>query len=106
MSGRYPNLGPSILADAGIPIVDRVGPLALRKIPDGSSVRIQGDRVFVGDRLVAVGRALVAVLEDLALTLLGVGADDRARGRAARGRRDLGDADLLRGVGAGEDLAI
>ena len=58
MSGRYPNLGPSILADAGIPIVDRVGPLALRKIPDGSSVRIQGDRVFVGDRLVAVGRAL------------------------------------------------
>ena len=58
ISGRYPNLGPSILADAGIPLIDRVGTLALRKIPDGAAVRIQGDRVVVDDRVVAVGVAL------------------------------------------------
>jgi uncharacterized membrane-anchored protein len=54
-SGRYPNLGPLILLEAGIPLVDSVGPLLLRKVREGDVVRVQGDRVFVGDRLVGVG---------------------------------------------------
>ena len=54
-SGRYPNLGPSILMDAGIPLVDTVGPLLLDKVREGDPIRLDGDRVFVGDHLVAVG---------------------------------------------------
>ncbi|GIU99710.1 MAG: thiamin pyrophosphokinase [Actinomycetota bacterium] len=54
-SGRYPNLGPRILLEAGIPLVDSVGPLLLRKVREGDPVRVEGDRVYVGDRLVGIG---------------------------------------------------
>lgn len=55
ISGRYPNLGPMILDDAGVPLVDRVGTLVLQKIREGDPVRLEHDRVFSGDRLVGVG---------------------------------------------------
>jgi uncharacterized membrane-anchored protein len=55
ISGRYPNLGPMILEDAGVPLVDRVGTLVLQKIREGDPVRLEHDRVFSGDRLIAVG---------------------------------------------------
>ena len=55
ISGRYPNLGPMILEDAGVPLVDRVGTLVLQKIREGDPVRLEHDRVFSGDRLVGVG---------------------------------------------------
>ena len=50
-----PNLGPMILEDAGVPLVDRVGTLVLQKIREGDPVRLEHDRVFTGDRLVGVG---------------------------------------------------
>jgi uncharacterized membrane-anchored protein len=55
ITGRYPNLGPLILLDAGIPLVDGVGSLLLRKVREGDLVKVDGDRVLVGDRLAAVG---------------------------------------------------
>ena len=55
ISGRYPNLGPLILARAGIPLVDGVGGLLTQKIREGSPVSLDGDRVLVGERVVAVG---------------------------------------------------
>jgi len=55
ISGRYPNLGPKILEEAGIPLVDRVGPLVLQKVREGDAVRLEDDRLFAGDRLLAVG---------------------------------------------------
>jgi uncharacterized membrane-anchored protein len=55
ISGRYPNLGPLILAEAGVPLIDRVGPLLMQKVREGDLVRLDGDRVFVGDRVVAIG---------------------------------------------------
>lgn len=54
-TGRYPNLGPSVLVQAGIPLLDGVGPLLMRKIHEGDPVVVDGDRVFSGDALVAVG---------------------------------------------------
>jgi uncharacterized membrane-anchored protein len=57
ISGRYPNLGPLILLQAGIPLVDHVGELVLRKIREGDELRLEGDRIFTGDRLVGVGIA-------------------------------------------------
>jgi uncharacterized membrane-anchored protein len=59
ISGRYPNLGPLLLVEAGIPLIDGVGPLLLRKVREGDSVRLDGDRVLVGERL--VGERLVGV---------------------------------------------
>jgi uncharacterized membrane-anchored protein len=55
ISGRYPNLGPLILGEAGIPLIDRVGPLLMDKVHEGDLLRLDGDRIYVGDRLVAVG---------------------------------------------------
>ncbi len=57
ISGRYPNLGPLVLAEHGIPLVDGVGPLLLQKVADGDAVRLEGDRLFAGDRLIGVGTA-------------------------------------------------
>jgi len=54
-SGRYPNLGPLILLEAGLPLLDSVGPLLLRKVREGDDLRIDGDRLYVEDRLVGVG---------------------------------------------------
>jgi uncharacterized membrane-anchored protein len=55
ISGRYPNLGPMILVEAGVPLIDRVGHLLMEKVRDGDAVRLRDDRLFVGDRLVAAG---------------------------------------------------
>ncbi|HZB01150.1 MAG TPA: putative cytokinetic ring protein SteA [Actinomycetota bacterium] len=55
ISGRYPNLGPKILDDAGVPLIDRVGRLVLEKVRDGDQVRLDGDRLFTDGRLVGVG---------------------------------------------------
>jgi uncharacterized membrane-anchored protein len=55
ISGRFPNLGPLILVEKGIPLVDNVGELLMRKVREGDPVRLDGDRVYVGDDLVGVG---------------------------------------------------
>ncbi|GIJ00197.1 putative membrane-anchored protein [Sediminihabitans luteus] len=53
-SGRYPNLGPEILVEAGVVLVDDLGD-AVMSIAEGKSVRVDGPRVYVGDTLVAEG---------------------------------------------------
>jgi uncharacterized membrane-anchored protein len=55
ISGRYPNLGPLILVEHGIPLIDGIGSLLMTKVREGDPVRLDGDRVYVGDALVAVG---------------------------------------------------
>ncbi len=72
ISGRYPNLGPDVLARAGVLMVDGVGPEALRAIPDGATVRIHEGQVYVGEERVATGRVLTA--DDVVTEM------DRARG--------------------------
>lgn len=55
ISGRYPNLGPLTLLEAGVPLIDGVGPLLMRKVREGDPLRLEGDRLLIGDRLVGVG---------------------------------------------------
>lgn len=55
ISGRYPNPGPLALVEAGVPLIDGVGPLLMRKVREGDPLRLDGDRLLVGDRLVGVG---------------------------------------------------
>ena len=55
ISGRFPNLGPEILVDAGVTLVDAVGPEVLRAVRDGSKVRVHDGVVYVGEKAVAEG---------------------------------------------------
>lgn len=67
ISGRYPNLGPLILAEAQIPLVDNVGSILLDKLREGDAVRLEGDRVFVGGELVGIGvrQNQLAIIHDM-----------------------------------------
>lgn len=58
ISGRYPNLGPELLARAGVLLVERVGPEALPHVRDGAAVRVDGGEVFCRGSVVASGRPL------------------------------------------------
>jgi uncharacterized membrane-anchored protein len=55
ISGRYPNLGPLILVERGVPLIDGVGKLLMSKVKEGQPVRVDGDRVYAGAELVGVG---------------------------------------------------
>ena len=66
-SGRYPNLGPQILLDAGIPLVDGVGPSLMALVGDGDRVRVDGGDIFLGDEL--VGRGVVQSDETVAVSM-------------------------------------
>ena len=53
-SGRYPNLGPAILTEAGIPLIDDLGP-GVMSVADGRRLVIDGGAVRDGETLVAEG---------------------------------------------------
>nr|WP_244925255.1 putative cytokinetic ring protein SteA [Georgenia faecalis] len=53
-SGRYPNLGPGIVVDAGIPLIDDLGP-AVMTLVEGREVHVVDGEVRQGDTLVAEG---------------------------------------------------
>jgi uncharacterized membrane-anchored protein len=46
VSGRYPNLGPEIIVEAGIPLVDSVGADLLTEIREGEFLRVEGNVVY------------------------------------------------------------
>ncbi len=54
-SGRYPNHGPQVLIEAGIPLVDGVGPEVFERVPDGALVRLRGATLYKGTDAVAEG---------------------------------------------------
>ncbi len=58
ISGRYPNLGPQVLANAGVVMVDEVGSSVFADLRDGSRARVQDGQVLVGAAPVASGREL------------------------------------------------
>ncbi|MBA9006230.1 putative cytokinetic ring protein SteA [Thermomonospora cellulosilytica] len=55
ISGRYPNLGPQILLEAGIPLVDDVGPEIFTRLTEGEQVRVHEGVVYRGDEVIAKG---------------------------------------------------
>lgn len=67
-SGRYPNLGPEILVEAGIPLVDDLGPDVMA-VTEGAQLHVEDGVVRLGERLVAEGVAqdaetVAAAMED------------------------------------------
>jgi uncharacterized membrane-anchored protein len=57
ITGRYHNLGPGLLLDAGIPVIDGVKG-ALVKITDGAIVRLDRETLYLDDAVIASGRPL------------------------------------------------
>ena len=55
ISGKYPNVGPLLIAAAGIPLVDGAGDDVMTRIQPGAAVRIAGGEVHVNGELVATG---------------------------------------------------
>jgi uncharacterized membrane-anchored protein len=56
VSGRYPNLGPEVLIQAGIPLVDDLGEQLFDQLREGNFVRVEGDTVLLDGEPVAQGR--------------------------------------------------
>lgn len=55
ISGRYPNLGPQVLVEAGITLLDDLGEGVFQQIREGDTVRVEGNTVFVRGEPVAHG---------------------------------------------------
>ncbi len=60
LSGRYPNHGPQLLIDAGIPLVDDAGPDLFTRIREGMIVRLDGETLYAGQEAIAKGRLQTA----------------------------------------------
>jgi uncharacterized membrane-anchored protein len=56
VSGRYPNLGPEVLIQAGIPLVDDLGEELFDRLHEGEFARVDGDTVLCDGEPVAQGR--------------------------------------------------
>src|SRR4030095_15398704 len=46
ISGRYPNLGPEILINAGTPVVDDVGKDVVARSKEGAHLRLEGNQLL------------------------------------------------------------
>lgn len=55
ISGRYPNLGPQILLEAGVPFVDNATPELFERVKDGDVVRLHEGVVHLDDMVVGKG---------------------------------------------------
>jgi uncharacterized membrane-anchored protein len=78
ISGRYPNLGPEVLIQAGIPVIDDLGETLFESLREGEIVRVEGDTVYRGEEPVAtgtrqdaesVGKAMLDAREGLSVQL-------------------------------------
>jgi uncharacterized membrane-anchored protein len=68
ISGRYPNPGPQLLVEAGVPLVDDVGQDIFEQVREGQQVRLDGDTLYLADTVVAKGtkQAPDSVARDMA----------------------------------------
>src|ERR1700748_2997338 len=56
VTGRYPNLGPRLLLEAGIPLLDDVGREVLSRVADGAPVRLDSGTLYnASEQVVAKG---------------------------------------------------
>ena len=101
ISGRYPNLGPHILIEAGIPLIDDVGPEIFDKVGEGDVVRIEDGVIYRGDELITKGTVQTAETVAVAATEAKAGLSRQLEAFVAntmdylKRERDL----LLEGVG-------
>lgn len=68
ITGRYPNLGPQLLLDAGIPVIDGVGQDVMARVADGTVVRLDSETLYLGDQVIAKGTPLTQASVEAAMT--------------------------------------
>ncbi len=68
ISGRYPNLGPQILVEAGIPLIDDVGPEVFTKLHEGDIVRVDEECLYRDAEVAAKGIRQTAETVEAAMT--------------------------------------
>ncbi len=68
ITGRYPNLGPQLLLNAGIPVIDGTGPDVLLKVTDGAVVRLDAETLYLGETVIAKGTPLTEESVQAAMT--------------------------------------
>lgn len=104
ISGRYPNLGPEVLIDAGIPLIDELGDDVFQHVREGDEVAVDGNTVLVNGVAIAYGvrqdaesvaKAMADAREGLSVQLEAFAANTM---EYLKGERDL----LLDGVGVPE----
>ncbi len=101
ISGRYPNLGPEILLDAAIPLVDGVGSGTLDRVREGEVIYLDGGVVHRGEGVLATGTVQTADSVQEAMAAARAGLSEQLEAFAAntmeylRAEREL----LLDGVG-------
>jgi len=80
ISGRYPNQGPQVLVDAGILLVDDVGPDVFDLVKEGQQIRLDGETLYLADAVVAKGTRQTAesVASDMATAKDGLAEQLRA----------------------------
>src|SRR5438105_248159 len=74
-TGRSPHVGPLLIAEAGIPLIDDVGPEIIDLVDEGEELRLVGNDLWRGEEFLVGGRRQEA--------------DDLAR-RVVRARADMG----------------
>jgi uncharacterized membrane-anchored protein len=102
VSGRYPNLGPGILLEAGIPLIDAVGEGIFRRVREGDRLHLEDDRLLDEDgSVVASGIRMTSELLEEQLAAAQEGMADQIEAFAdntmtyLRAEKEL----LLEGVG-------
>src|SRR6201992_3114014 len=50
VSGRYPNMGPEVLVNNGVTLIDETGPDIFKKVKDGAKIRLYEGGVYAGER--------------------------------------------------------
>ncbi|MGI5487357.1 putative cytokinetic ring protein SteA [Microtetraspora malaysiensis] len=104
ISGRYPNLGPQILVEAGVAVVDNATPELFERIKDGDVVRVHEGQVHLADELVGKGEVQTVESVEAAMTEARAGLSVQIEAFAAntmeyvRRERDL----LIDGIGVPE----
>lgn len=56
ITGRYPNLGPELLLERGVVLIDQLGPAIFELVKDGDHIRVLGADVYLEGKKVATGR--------------------------------------------------
>jgi uncharacterized membrane-anchored protein len=62
ISGRYPNIGPRVIVEAGIVLLDEVGTSVFESLRDGDGVVIDGDTLFLEGVPIVSGTVLDTAL--------------------------------------------
>ncbi len=67
LSEEYPNMGPAIIIEAGILLLDSVGAEILERVSEGDYLEIHDNKIFCRDQLIAEGRILTSEIIEQAL---------------------------------------